>query len=90
VVTLADVAERMTEGSADLKVKDIATRSPIVAFPDQPIRRALLGLGARDVGRIPVVSRDDRTKLLGVLRRRDIIKAYRKRLEETTERGKGY
>ena len=48
------------------------------------------GLGAKDVGRIPVVDRDDRTRLLGVLRRHDIIKAYRKRLEESTQRGRGY
>ncbi len=90
VVTLADVSEKVAEDSADLTVGDIATRSPIVAFPDQPIRRALLRLGAKDVGRIPVVDRDDRTKLLGVLRRHDIIKAYRKRLEESTQRGRGY
>ena len=64
VVTVADVSEKVAEDSADLTVGDIATRSPIVAFPDQPIRRALLRLGAKDVGRIPVVDRDDRTKLL--------------------------
>jgi CIC family chloride channel protein len=50
----------------------------------------VMGAVATDVGRIPVVDRSDRTKLLGILRRHDIIKAYRRKLEETTERGRGY
>ena len=90
VVTMADVGNKMTGDSVDLKVKDIATSPPIVAYPDQSIRKALLQLGARDVGRIPVVDREDRTKLLGILRRHDIINAYRKKLEESTRRGRGY
>jgi CIC family chloride channel protein len=80
----------MTGDSVDLKVKDIATSPPIVAYPDQSIRKALLQLGARDVGRIPVVDREDRTKLLGILRRHDIINAYRKKLEESSRRDRGY
>ena len=47
-------------------------------------------LRAKDVGRIPVVDRNDTTKLLGVLRRHDIIRAYRKKLEEGVRRDRGY
>ncbi|UCG83393.1 MAG: chloride channel protein [Dehalococcoidia bacterium] len=90
VVTLADIQSSIKEESTDLKVKDITTTSPIVAYPDQSIQRALLQLGARDVGRIPVVDREDRTKLLGILRRHDIINAYRKGIERSRARGRGY
>jgi len=41
-------------------------------------------------GRIRVVDREDRGKLLGVLRRHDIIRAYRKKLEEVSKREAGY
>jgi CIC family chloride channel protein len=94
VVTLADVEAKMTgEGgglSESLRVEDIATKSPIVAYPDQSLYEALLRLGAKDVGRIPVVDRNDTTKLLGVLRRHDIIGAYRKKIEESVRRDGGY
>jgi CIC family chloride channel protein len=90
VVTLADVEKRMTGESESLTVGDIATRSPLVAYPSQSLYEALVKLGAKDVGRIPVVDRDDNKKLLGVLRRHDIIKAYRKKLEESPRRDRGY
>ncbi|MDY6893264.1 MAG: chloride channel protein, partial [Chloroflexota bacterium] len=90
VVTLADVEANITGDATDLKVKDIATRSIIVAYPEQSLYNVLLKLGAKDVGRIPVVDSDERTRLLGVLRRHDIIRAYGKRLEGNTRRETGY
>ncbi len=90
VVTLADVESATTSESGELRVEDIAMKSPIVAYPDQSLYEALLKLGAKDVGRIPVVDRNDTTKLLGVLRRHDIIRAYRKKLEGSVRRDRGY
>jgi CIC family chloride channel protein len=75
-VTLQDVEAAMSKKNPGLVVNDIATKSPLVAYPDQSIHEALSQFGGRDVGRIPVVSRDDPKKLLGVLRRHDIIRAY--------------
>lgn len=90
IVTVSDVEATLTDAVADLKVGDIATRSPIVAYPDQSLYEALLKLGAKDVGRIPVVDRDDEAILVGVLRRYDIIRAYRNKLAEDTVYQKGY
>ena len=44
---------------------------------------SLSQFGGRDVGRIPVVDRNEPTKLLGVLRRHDIIRAYSKAVGES-------
>jgi len=41
-----------------------------------PMWSALRKLGICDVGRIPVVKRDDESHLVGIVRRRDIIQAY--------------
>lgn len=90
VVTLADIEKGMTGEEDDLTVADIATKAPLVAYPNQSLYDALVKIGAKDVGRIPVVDRDDNTKLLGVLRRHDIIRAYRKKLEESAGRDGGY
>ncbi len=76
IVSLTDV-ERVVKGdTAGLTVADIASRSLITAYPDQSIYEVLRRAGSRDFGRIPVVDREDRTCLLGVLRRSDIIRAY--------------
>jgi CIC family chloride channel protein len=94
VVTLSDIEATIKgegeDNKEELHVSDIAVKSPIVAYPDQSLYEVLLQLGARDVGRIPVVDRTDRTRLLGVLRRHDIINAYRQKLGESTRRDRSY
>jgi len=80
VVTLEDVEAAMPKRDPTLTAGDIGNKSPIVAYPGQSIHDALAQLGGRDVGRIPVVDRNNPKRLLGCLRRHDIIRAYRKAL----------
>ena len=82
IVTLEDVEAAMSTVDPALTAGDIATKSPVVAYPDQSIHDALAQLGGRDVGRIPVVDRSNPKKLLGVLRRHDIVRAYTKALKK--------
>lgn len=61
-----------------LKVKDIATlRTLLTAFEDEPLSDALQRIAIRDVNKLPVVSRANPQKVVGVIRRRDIVKAYK-------------
>ncbi len=80
MVTLSDVEAAMSGGEnpAELTVADIASKSLIVAYPDQYLHDILVQVGAGEVGRIPVVDRSNPKLLLGVLRRHDIIRAYAK------------
>ncbi|RMG93554.1 MAG: CBS domain-containing protein [Chloroflexi bacterium] len=59
-----------------LTVGETCTRSLLVAYPDESLGVALRRMGVRDIGRLPVVSRDDSQQLLGVLRRVDVVRAY--------------
>lgn len=78
VVTLQDLGRAKEQGALDdRKVRDIATRSVLTAFPDEPMWMALKRLGTRDVGRLPVVDRQQPGRLLGLIRRSDIVRAYR-------------
>jgi len=79
VVTLADLNRSLQRGRADLSVADFATQAPVVAYADESLYDVLQA-STEDYGRIPVVDRQDKTRLVGVLRRHDIIEAYRKRL----------
>jgi chloride channel protein, CIC family len=86
VVTLQDVERAPPSQGASLTAADIATRMPVVAYPDQSVKTALAQLGGRDVGRIPVVERDNPKKLVGMLRRRDVVTAYVKAMSGKPER----
>ena len=78
MVTLTDVESRITGDIKKLTVADIATKRLTTAYPDQLLSELVehLGMGTSEIPRIPVVSRRDPTKLLGVLRRQDIVKGY--------------
>jgi CIC family chloride channel protein len=78
VVTLQDLSRAVEQGSLnERKVRDIATRSLLTVYPDDPMWVALKRLSTRDVGRLPVVDHRDPRHLLGLIRRSDIVRAYR-------------
>jgi CIC family chloride channel protein len=61
---------------ATMKVGDIATRDIVTVFPDDTVGVALRRMAPRDLSRLPVVSQDDPSRLVGVVRRNDIVRAY--------------
>lgn len=78
VVSIQDL-ERVFEAGTIIgkTVADIATTEGlVVAYPDEPMQITLRRLGARDIGRLPVVEREGSRKLVGVVHRGDIINAY--------------
>ncbi|MFW6174377.1 MAG: chloride channel protein, partial [Chloroflexota bacterium] len=75
MVTVSDLSKIRTSQYAHFAVRDIATREVMFAYPDETVHDALARLGGPDLGRIPVVSRED-GELIGVLRRHDIVRVY--------------
>lgn len=57
-------------------VGQYCSRNVITAFPDETIGTVLRRMGQRDFGRLPVVAREDTQKLVGLLRRSEVIRAY--------------
>jgi CIC family chloride channel protein len=80
MVTIGDVESHMGQREEKLTAVDIATTELITAFPEESLDSVLRRLGDSEVGRIPVVDSRDKTHMVGVLRRYDIIKAYLKAL----------
>ncbi|MFQ5740596.1 MAG: chloride channel protein [Acidobacteriota bacterium] len=77
IVSLQDLTRALAGGETSaLSAGDIATRSTVTVHPDEPMWVALQKLGPRDFSSLPVVDREDPHKLLGVVRRRDIVRAY--------------
>lgn len=77
IVSLEDY--RRAAESRDLEgllVSDIATRAVVLAYPRESMRVVLRKMAPRDLSRLPVVDPDDPRRLLGVIRRNDIVRAY--------------
>jgi CIC family chloride channel protein len=78
--TAADNGEAVTAG-------EIATPEPETATvtAEDPVFLALERMGAREVGRLPVVDRTDHCRLAGLIRRQDIVKAYQQAVSRRAE-----
>ncbi|HIJ78208.1 MAG: chloride channel protein [Desulfobulbaceae bacterium] len=60
----------------DIKVGDVATPDPVTVFPDEPIWSAIHKMAPRDLERLPVVSRRNPARMVGLISRSDILRAY--------------
>jgi len=76
IFTLKDLDATQVSSWANIKVGDECTHDLVVAYPDETIGSALRKMGQRDIGRMPVVARENPHKLLGLLRRGDLVRAY--------------
>lgn len=78
VVSVQDLERALATGSiAGKRVADVETTSGLLmAFPDEPLGAALRRLGTRDVSLLPVVEGPENLHLVGVVRRRSIVRAY--------------
>jgi chloride channel protein, CIC family len=81
VLTRRDLLDAKHSGSA--RLKDLIHRPLAVVFDDSSLREAADHMLQEGVGRLPVVTREDPRKPMGILTRSDLIAAHRRRLEET-------
>jgi chloride channel protein, CIC family len=76
IVSMSDL-QNVYKGSesSGILVADMCVRDVVTASPDDVLWRAIRKMGARGVGRLPVV--DTRTgELVGMLNRHDVVEAY--------------
>src|SRR5438874_2419609 len=77
LLTRGDLIRALDELDDDRPtVRDAATRSLIVAYPDELLDEATARMLEANVGRLPVVSREDHGKLVGYLGRSGVMAAW--------------
>ena len=86
IVTRKDIIYKaFANKKPKIPVIEIMTADLIICYPDENLRTALEKLGERNIGRIPVVERDNHTHLLGLITRKNIIAAYNRALKKREE-----
>jgi len=76
VFTVQDLRRASDQGAQVFTVGQVCTREMLTAYPDETIGAALRRMSTRDIGRLPVLARDNPHRLVGVLRRADLVRAY--------------
>ena len=85
LVTATDVASAVERQELNRRAFDLAVVAPIFVHPDDRLRYALSLLVEHDVRQLPVVARDDETRLMGMLTQRDVLRE----IAQPTEREAG-
>ena len=91
LVTQSDLLralEKDPEGK--MTVASAGSTSLIVAFPDEPVADALHRMLEHNIGRMPVVAREDPHRMTGYLIRSSILSAWTRQLEEEGVREHGW
>jgi chloride channel protein, CIC family len=88
IVTRTDVA-RASQLDRRKTLLDAGKKDLITAFPDELVKSAAEKMLLNDVGRLPVVRRDNPTEVVGYLGRSGILQARRQIMKEEKQRERG-
>jgi CIC family chloride channel protein len=65
-------------------IKELATLDVITVTEDENLDDAMRRIGYRNIEQLPVVDREDKRKLVGLISRRDMVSAYNRALMSRT------
>jgi CIC family chloride channel protein len=75
LITTNDLKRLEAEGRQNEMIADFMVKKVVHAHPDQTLDTVVLKLAQRELSQLPVVSRSDDTRLLGIITLRDVARA---------------
>lgn len=75
LITTGDLRRLEAEGRENDWIADVMAKKVVHAHPDQTLDKVVLKLAQRELSQVPVVSRLDDTRLLGIITLRDVARA---------------
>jgi CIC family chloride channel protein len=75
LITTNNLKRLEAEGKQNVDISSVMTRKIVHAHPDQTLDTVVLKLAQRELSQLPVVSRADDSRLLGIITLRDIARA---------------
>ena len=91
VVTQGDLLRALQKDpTGKLTVLEAGGQKAIVAYPDELVHAALYRMLQSNIGRLPVVARDNSDKVVGYLNRASVLSAWSRQIEEENLREHGW
>jgi len=90
IITRGDIVRALQrDSSGKMPVLEAGRKDPVVAYTDEPLRDAITRMIHHDIGRLPVLDRNDSNRPVGYLGRASILAARMRHHaeEEVRERG---
>jgi H+/Cl- antiporter ClcA len=91
IVTQGDLLRALeNDPQGQLTVLEAGSNTPIVAYPDELAHDAMYRMLKNNIGRMPVVSREDPRKMVGYFNRSSLLGAWSRKREEEELREHGW
>jgi CBS domain-containing protein len=91
IITRGDVLRAMQQDpESEGSILEYGNDEPLVTYPDEPVQEAIVKMLRNDVGRLPVVERQQHDHLVGYLTRSRVLGAQLRRIEEESVREPGW
>jgi chloride channel protein, CIC family len=91
IVTQGDLVRALEQDKrGSMSVLTAGTNRPIVAYPDELVHDAMHSMMNHDIGRLPVVARDDPQKMVGYFTRSSILTAWSRQAQDEGVRDPGW
>jgi CIC family chloride channel protein len=91
IVTQTDLLRSLEDDPlGGMTVIQAGTKEPIIAYPDELAHDAMYRMLQNNIGRMPVVSREDPHKMVGYFNRSSILGAWSRQIEEEGLREHGW
>ena len=85
MITFDDIRRIPPHEQEKMTVKEVAVRAPITINPHQSAKMAMDIMYENDVGRLAVVEKDNAQKLIGIITRSDVIRAYEREMKRSQD-----
>jgi len=79
IITWSDIHDAVLKHERHMTVKDYCTTDLITITPEDTLTQALDSLGYKEISHLPVVRKENDKKIIGIITKGDLIKAYNKR-----------
>jgi H+/Cl- antiporter ClcA/CBS domain-containing protein len=86
VTTRRELLFNANQDTPNVSLLSCLKPEPIIAFPDEPLRRVVNRMAATGYTRMPVVERDNERNLLGIVSLNDLLQARTRMVNEERQR----
>ncbi|MDX1920380.1 MAG: ammonium transporter [Candidatus Caenarcaniphilales bacterium] len=87
IITIADVRKIDKSDRKNVKVKKVYTKEIQVAYPEESIHDLIQRMQEKHISNLPVIQSDGEKKLVGIISKTDLIKAYKNIASEGLKKG---
>lgn len=91
IVTQGDLLRALeADPKGEMTVLEAGSNKPIIAYPDEMVHDAMFRMLKQNIGRLPVVSRENPRQMVGYFNRSSLLNAWTRQMDEEGVREHGW